>query len=153
MGSSAETVRERLGSPRVDRRIGDDRWLVYERGGISVRIRCRAERRSRATAAPGAAPARAAPPEERVASWTATLERGVPTLRGAVEPLGLWPQCAPDETVASRSGLVCRPLRSAGDGETRSLTATVRGGLIVKVTAFDEEPEWETEVADETGHG
>ncbi len=80
---------------------------------------------------------------ERVASWMVTLRVGCRSLREAVEPLGLWPACAPDERAPEGSGLLCRPLKEASTGATYSLTATVRDGHIVQITAFDEPPEWD----------
>lgn len=71
-----------------------------------------------------------------------TYAAGVATLRDATEPLGLWPECAPDEP-AGDERLLRRPLRAARGAERLSMTATVRDGLFVQVTAFDEPPEWE----------
>lgn len=132
-----ERVIERLGRPRLERRTGPDRWLLYERDGIRLRIRC----------GPGASPVARDPdaagesPDARVASWTASFPGGEAGLRAAAERVGLWPDCAPDASPTGGHGLLRRPLPD-GRGGLHSLTATVRGGRVVQLTAFDEPPEW-----------
>lgn len=145
---------ERLGPPRIERRTGPDRWLLYERDGIRLRIRCgpggkaAAGQDATARAAMARPPAVAAEdpdatesPDARVASWTASFPAGEASLRAAAERLGMWPDCAPDAAPAQRRGLLRRPL-PGGRGGLHSLTATVRGGRVVQLTAFDERPEW-----------
>lgn len=135
VGRSEREVLARFGRPDVERRAGEDRWLVYGLDGVSLRIRCRN------AAAAGPADTTAGR-RGRVASWTATLAEGRPTLRQAAEALGLWPTCAPDaEAGAVESGMVRRPFRAGG--AVHSLTARVRAGAFDQVTLFDEEPEWE----------
>jgi hypothetical protein len=81
--------------------------------------------------------------DRRVASWTLSLPGGASTLREAAEPAGLWPACAPDaEADATGSPLLRRRLPGPEGSTDRSLTATVRGGRIVALTAFDEPPDW-----------
>ncbi|HKK08706.1 MAG TPA: hypothetical protein VKA44_07460 [Gemmatimonadota bacterium] len=71
-----------------------------------------------------------------------SLDPGVRTLREAAEPVGLWPDCSPDASaVEAEAPLLRRPLPDPG-GEDASLTATVRAGRIVALTAFDEPPDW-----------
>ena len=126
LGAPAQAVRERLGPPRVDRRLGRDRWLVVERPGVRIRIRTRAGEGG----------------EERVASWSVAFSEGRHTLREAAEPLGLWPACAPDQNAASAGPLLRRPLPSPDGDAVHSLTARVRGGRIDRLAGFDEPPEW-----------
>lgn len=141
----AGEVRGRLGPPDLERRVGPDRWLVYRRGTLSVRVRCRTmrgedgtmEERDRAQRA--GAPAE---PEERVASWTASFAQSLPSLRAAAERVGLWPEIAPDETPAGDVPMLRRPLPDPESGAVHSLTAGVRDGRIFQLTAFDEPPEW-----------
>jgi hypothetical protein len=137
---------ERLGTPAVDRTVGPDRWLRYsfpaptrvprsvassrgpsraddfhEREYLSLRVRCR---------------------ENRVASWTLDLSPGARSLRDAAERVGLWPDCAPDEKPDADVGLLRRPLPGPVGPAAYSLTAAVREGRIVQLTAFDEPPDW-----------
>lgn len=162
LGAGAGELRERLGEPDAERRSGAERWLVYRRGGATLRVRCAepgsggAAPRERAGAPktgsppdgpgePGAGEGagRGAPGRREVASWTVTWERPRGTLRGAVEPLGLWPACAPDVDAASVEAPMVRRALPAGDGEgEHSLTAGVAEGGFVRVAAFDEPPEW-----------
>lgn len=129
VGSSPEEVRRSLGEPAVDRAVGRERWLVYRTEGITLRVRCR----------PGSGQGDGG----RVASWTATFSRGRRSLREAAEALGLWPACAPDgDAGTARGGLLLRALPSPSGDAVRSLTATVRGGLVRQLTVFDEPPEW-----------
>ncbi len=146
---------ERLGPPGLERWTGPDRWLLYERDGIRLRIRCgpwasaAGGRDTTARAAMARSPAAAAEDPDataesadaRVASWTASFPAGEASLRAAAERLGVWPDCAPDASPAQRRGLLRRPLPD-GRGGLHSLTATVRGGRVVQLTAFDERPEW-----------
>lgn len=55
----------------------------------------------------------------------------------------MWPACAPDEK-PGMGKLLKRVLPDPLSGEEHSLTATVRDGAIVQLTAFDETPEWST---------
>lgn len=121
----AETL-ERLGRPRSDRRVGGDRWLVLERDGMTLRVRARP----------------AGGGEERVASWTVTFPKGPRSLREAAEAVGLWPACAPDADARTAGPLLRRPLPHPETGALHSLTARVRAGRIVQMTAFDEPPDW-----------
>ncbi len=78
-----------------------------------------------------------------MASWTLGLSPGALTLREAAEPVGLWPACAPDAPAAGAGlPLLRRRLPDPEGGADRSLTASIRGGRIVALTAFDEPPDW-----------
>ncbi len=136
---------ERLGPPDLERRIGPDRWLVYHRGTLSVRVRCRTMRGEGGAMDERDRVQRASSPEdpgERVASWTASFEDALPSLRAAAERVGLWPDCAPDEVPARDVPMLRRPLPDRETGAVHSLTAGVRDGRIFQLTAFDEPPEW-----------
>lgn len=134
IGTPEGRLPETLGEPEVSRRVAGNRWLVYERPGLSLRVRCG----SRGRGAGGGA-------GRRVAAWTATFDfPGPATLREAAERLGLWPQLAPDVTASAvEEPMVRRPLEDPETGEVHSVTAAVRAGGIGQVTAFDEPPEWE----------
>lgn len=131
VGRSEREVRSRLGAPDVERSAGGNRWLVYEREALTLRIRCRRPEADRPC---------------RVASWTATLAAGRATLREAAEPLGLWPLCAPDADARSAEGPSLRRAIRGGDA-VHSLTARVRAGSIDQITVFDEAPEWDVGLA------
>lgn len=120
---------EALGDePVTDRRSRGERWLVFETGEMSLRVRCREMRG-----------------EQRVASWSATFREPRPTLRVAAEQVGLWPELEPDAEAAGSEPMLRRPL-PAGDGEAvHSVTAAVRDGGILQLTAFDEPPDWTDE--------
>ncbi|MFB6240479.1 MAG: hypothetical protein ABEJ46_02770, partial [Gemmatimonadota bacterium] len=124
-----ERLREAVGGePAADRRSRGERWLVFETDGVSLRVRCESPDDGR-----GGGP-------ERVASWTATFRDPPGTLRAAAEALGMWPELAPDRDAAEAGPMIRRPL-PAGDGETvHSVTAAVRDGGILQMTAFDEPP-------------
>lgn len=116
--------------PATDRRRRGERWLVFELDDLSVRVRC--EESQGGESGKGG----------RVASWTATFRRPPASLRAAAELVGMWPELAPDADAAGSSPMIRRPL-PAGDGETvHSVTAAVRDGGIVQMTAFDEPPDW-----------
>lgn len=121
VGAGLDEVARRLGRPSADRAAGGGRWLRFEADGWSLRVRLGADR--------------------RVASWTLSLPGGAISLREVTEPVGLWPACAPDAT-ASDQPLLRRRLPDPEGGPDRSLTASVRGGRIVALTAFDEPPDW-----------
>jgi hypothetical protein len=131
VGSRVEVVRSRLGVPAAERRVGKERWLVYESPDVTLRIRCE-----------GASEAERDRDVEHVASWMAALRLGYDTLREATEPFGLWPACAPDEAAPAGSSLLCRSLEDPATGAVHTLTATVREGRVVQITVFDEPPEW-----------
>jgi len=122
LGAGREEVRHRIGRPAAERRIGDHLWQRFEGDGWSLRVR---------TDAGG-----------RVASWTLALAEGAATLRQVAEPTGLWPACAPDG-IPEREPVLRRHLPDPSGGPDRTLTATVRGGRLVALTAFDEPPDWE----------
>lgn len=113
------------GEPATDRRSRGERWLVFERGDLSLRVRCEE-----------------VGGQERVASWTATFGEPPSSLRAAAEPLGLWPELAPDADAATSEPMIRRPLPAAGGGAVHSVTAAVRDGGILQLTAFDEPPDW-----------
>ena len=114
--------------PATDRRCRGERWLVFEFDDLSLRVRCQE--------------GEGGGEGGRVASWTATFRQPPASLREAAELLGMWPELAPDADAAGSSPMIRRPL-PAGDGETvHSVTAAVRDGGIVQMTAFDEPPDW-----------
>ena len=114
--------------PATDRWRRGERWLVFELDDLSLRVRCE---ESGGDGEGG-----------RVASWTATFRQPPASLREAAELVGMWPELAPDTDAAGSSPMIRRPL-PAGDGETvHSVTAAVRDGGIVQMTAFDEPPDW-----------
>ena len=114
--------------PETDRSRRGERWLVFELADLSLRVRC-----EESDAGP------------RVASWTATFREPPGSLREAAELVGMWPELAPDADARgdeTDAPMIRRPL-PAGDGETvHSLTAALRDGGIVQMTAFDEPPDW-----------
>lgn len=130
IGADVGELESRLGAPDARREVGDDSWLIFRREAATLRVRCVADD----------------PSEHRVASWTVTWREPRPTLRAAVEPLGLWPACAPDVEagdVESEGGrLVRRALSDPSGPGAHSLTAGVAGGGFDRVAAFDEAPEW-----------
>jgi hypothetical protein len=130
IGADGDELESRLGAPDARRTVGDDRWLIYRREAATLRVRCVAGGR----------------PGPRVASWTVTWQEPRPTLREAVEPLGLWPACAPDVEagdVETEGGRMVRRVLSDPSGPgAHSLTAGVAGGGFDRVAAFDEAPEW-----------
>ena len=119
---TAEAASERLGIAGVDRVLGEDRWMVFEGRGWSLRLRAR--------------PKRIGGPA-RVRSWTVTFDPGFPSLEAACGALAL----PPPPPTAGRGPTRLR-LPDACSGRTHSLTAVERGGLIRSVTAFDEPPDW-----------
>ena len=123
---------ERFGAPDIDRRVGRERWLIYRSGEVSLRIRCTEPDPLGPTAGD----------EPRVASWTARFVTGHPSLRDAAVALDLWPVCAPDEIPGPEDRILRRPLRDSAMKAMYSLTATIRDGRVVQMTAFDEAPEW-----------
>lgn len=129
-----ERLREAVGvDPGTDRRSRGERWLVFETDEVSLRVRCEASDHGEG------------PGSERVASWTATFREPPATLRAAAEAVGMWPELAPDRDAAEAGAMIRRPL-PAGDGETvHSVTAAVRDGGILQITAFDEPPDWTDE--------
>lgn len=111
--------------PATDRSRRGERWLVFDLPGLSLRVRC--ER---------------ADGETRVASWTASFREPPSSLRGAAERVGMWPELAPDADAADAGPMLRRPLPPADGSTVHSVTALVRGGGIVQLTAFDEPPDW-----------
>lgn len=119
----AAALEAALGRPVARRSSGDDLWLVFEAPGHRLRVRCDATRR------------------DEVASWTLSFDAGPKTLREAVEPIGLWPQAAPDVSAAESEGTLI--LRAVADRDCHlSLTASIQNGCIHQVTLFNEPPEW-----------
>lgn len=126
LGAPVERLLERMpGVPAADRASRGDRWLVFELDGLSLRVRCEP---SEATT--------------RVSSWTATFGHPPASLRAAAERVGLWPELEPDADVPAGGGMIRRPLPADGVGAVHSVTAAVRDGRIVQMTAFDEPPDW-----------
>ena len=137
-GARAENLASRLGEPATVRASESGEWHVYDLDAGSLRLRL-----TPVGSEDGEAGA-------RVAGWTLSLPEPADTLRGAVEPLGLWPDAAPDERASEvRMPLIRRPLpadrpRAAA---VHTLTATVRYGVITQVSVFDEAPDWLQEAA------
>ncbi len=142
LGLTVDGLGERLGPPDVDRPIGRERWLIYRRQGLTLRIRCTATDSGDAQGESG----------ERVASWTVSFVHGYPSLREALERLGLWPACAPDQVPRAEDRMFRRALPDPDGEATYSLTAGIRDARIVQVTAFDEPPDW-LNLNDSAGHG
>lgn len=128
VGLSESALVDRLGAPDTRRDVGAERWLVFGRPGLTVRVRCAGD----------------APDDARtVRSWSAAYDEPRPTLREAVEPLGLWPACAPDRRAADLDAPLARRGLSAGpDGTEHSLTAVLGAGGFRRVAVFDEPPDW-----------
>lgn len=145
VGDRAAGLRERLGEPDADRPARPGRWLVWEGEGWSLRVRTGG---GAAAGDPGEGTRDGAVDgsearDDLVTSWSLAWTEGRPTLRAAVEPLGLWPAAAPDAAAGELDApLARRGLEEPGGGEERSLTVTVRGGAFVRVAVFDEAPEW-----------
>lgn len=110
--------------PATDRRSRSERWLVFELEDLSLRVRCEE-----------------AGGDERVASWTATFREPPATLREAAELVGMWPELAPDAEAAG-APMIRRPLPGGDGGTVHSVTAAVRDGGVIQMTAFDEPPDW-----------
>lgn len=126
IGRSADAVVLALGEPVARSHKGFDLWLAFEAPGRSLLVRCDAS---------GADP--------RVASWTLSFDAGPATLREAAEPLGLWPACAPDVAAPrERRPMIRRVVPDRATGDLYSLTASLGGGRVRKITLFDERPEW-----------
>lgn len=111
--------------PATDRRRRGERWLVFELDDLSLRVRSEESEEG-----------------ERVASWTATFREPPASLREAAELVGMWPELAPDAVAESGAPMIRRPLPAAGGETVHSVTAAVRDGNIVQMTAFDEPPDW-----------
>lgn len=145
VGAPAAGLRERLGEPAAERPARPGRWLVWEGEGWHLRVRTGggvAADGDPDMGAGGGATDEGEATEDRVTSWSLAWTEGRPTLRAAVEPLGLWPAAAPEVAAGELDApLARRGLAGTGGGE-RSLTATVRGGAFVRVAVFDEAPEW-----------
>ncbi len=122
LGETEKTASERFGVVAVDRVLGEDRWMVFEGTGWSLRLRAR--------------PGRAGEPA-RVRSWTVTFEQGFATLEAACEALAL---PAPPPTADPRT--LRFPFPDVRSRRIHSLTATVRRGLVLSLTGFDEPPDW-----------
>lgn len=126
LGEGSGAALARLGPPAADRVTGSERWLRYEGDGWSLRLRLTGSAEG-----------------ERVASWTLGLDPGVATLGSAARSAGLWPAAAPDVPAGEvEEPMVRRVLPDPAGGPDRSLTASVRGGRFVALTAFDEPPDW-----------
>jgi hypothetical protein len=124
IGLPADAVVSALGEPVARRLTGEDLWLVFEAPGRRLRVRCDVAREG-----------------AEVTSWTLSFDAGPRSLREATEPLGLWPQVAPDIAAELYEGSpILRAV--AAEGRMHSLTVSVEDGRIHKVTLFDEPPEW-----------
>lgn len=131
LGAPEEAVRDRLGEPTAARRVGRERWLVYERNELSLRLRLETLDPSRVL----------------VRSWTATFGPGHASFEAACAAVGVTPAPAdaPDAGPPARDSgprLIRRPLPDAETSRVHSLTAHARAGRIRSLTAFDEPPDW-----------
>ena len=131
LGMAGEDVRSRLGSPRSDRSVGPDRWLVYRSDGWGLRLRL-------SPLAPRTAAV--------VRSWTFQLRDGGSDLRPILQRLGLRVVRAV-EAAPGAEGRLLRCSVSSPNGEA-SVTAAVFDGRIASVTVFDEAPDWVPECGD-----
>lgn len=123
----------RLGEPDGSRELAEESWWTWSGEGWELRVRC----------GPPEGGSAAGPGERSVSSWSLVWADGHATLRGAVEPLGLWPQAAPDVAAGEMERpLARRGVRVEEDGPELSLTAGVRDGRFVRVACFDESPDW-----------
>lgn len=121
LGETAESALERFGTAEVDRALGEDRWMVFEGAGWSLRLRARPERFGAHAV---------------VRSWTVSFDRGFESLADALAALGL-----PEIGTGADPGSLRLPLTDAR-GRVHSLTADERAGRVRSITAFDEPPEW-----------
>lgn len=128
IGRPLNAVRSRLGPATVEKRLAEERWLVYDLPDARLRIRLGRDRR------PGA-------DSERVASWTMTFRRDGPRPGEVTKLLGLRVEDG-FEPLPSDRGLLRCPITDPVSGDLHSLTARVRGGRLVELTAFDEAPDW-----------
>lgn len=125
LGAEPADLKELLGEPEADRRVDDQRWLVYELDGIgSLRFRC----------------------SPRISSWSLAFEHPLPSsLRAAAAVVGLWPELGPDAPAGVEGGrertLVRRRVRDRGGGAA-SATALLGPEGVFRLAVFDEEPEW-----------
>ena len=127
IGLTESELQSVLGTPLSRREMDADVWLVFAGNDLTLRVRC--ERSGDAA---------------RCASWTAVFPGGFRMLSEAATVVGLWPQVHPDEDAAGVSTpLIRRRLDDPERGSVHSFTATVRGGRIVGVSAFDELPDWD----------
>ena len=128
IGLREAELTSRLGEPATRRTVGVDAWLIFDSAELQLRIRCAPNGDGRTL---------------RVASWTASFERGFETRGDAARSVGLWPMAGPDESAdCAEMPLIRRPLPCPAKGTVYSLTATVRHGLFTRVSVFDEEPDW-----------
>lgn len=128
----------RLGEPDASRGLAGESWWTWSGSGWRLRVRCAAPADDRSGGTDEAVPG-----GRSVASWSLVWSEGRPTLRAALEPLGLWPEAAPDvEAGALDRPLARRGIRPSEDGPELSLTAGVWDGRFVRVACFDEAPDW-----------
>lgn len=128
LGVREEAVRDRLGEPAVDRRIGPERWLVYERADLTLQLRLEGG----VVAAPSL-----------VRSWTVTFATARDSLEDACDAVGVTPAAGDSlDAFPAAPGMLRRPLPDAATGRVYSLTARARAGRIRSLTAFDEPPDW-----------
>lgn len=142
VGLSEEALVGRLGEPGVRREVGSERWLVFERPGLKLRVRCARGDAGGPAAGPDGAEAPRAHGGPTVRSWSVTYDEPKPTLRQAAAPLGLWPACAPDCRAADLDAPLARRALGGEAGPERSLTAVPGPGGFRRVAVFDEPPEW-----------
>lgn len=127
LGAREEAVRDRLGEPAVDRRVGHERWLVYERADLTIRLRLESVAAVRAL----------------VRSWTVTFAPARDSLEDACDAVGVTPAAGDSlDALPSAAGMIRRPLPDAATGGVHSLTARARAGRVRSLTAFDEPPDW-----------
>lgn len=126
LGERLEVVTRRFKAAGVYRDQGEDRWVVCEGEGWSLRLRAnRAHAES----------------SMRVRSWTITFESGYPNLEAACAAVGIALTPSLDNSVTDHRSLR-RPFPDPDSGRTHSLTGAIKNGAVQSVTGFDEPPDW-----------
>ncbi len=123
LGAEPAEATRRLGRPAADRTAGDQRWMVFELGGIGS-LRCRFS--------------------PRLSSWSLTFDDPLPgSLRAAARSVGLWPGLGPDAgpPAGPTRRMVRRRVEDRG-GAAASATALLGRDGVLRLAIFDEEPEW-----------
>ena len=128
VGLPEQELEDRLGAPDTRREVGPECWLIYGRSGLNLRVRCASDGSEN---------------ERKVRSWSVTWSEPKATLRGATEPLGLWPACGPDRAAAELDAPLARRGLGGSSGSPRhSMTAVLGSGGFRRIAVFDEPPEW-----------
>lgn len=108
--------------------MAGDLWVVYELADARLRVRLTYGDHSQADS-------------PHVASWTIAFHRSGPRPEEATHTLGL--SLGGDLESTPEDPLLLRcPITDPVSGARHSLTARVRDGRLVELSAFDEPPEW-----------